>query len=372
VNGTSGSTSLVPLILTEADPMNRLDLTLAFDPKICTAEGVVLGDFTKNVTLTPALDRSEVRIALASPDGFGGSGVLAWVRLRVLASSGSSKIQVLSARSSVPLQKIDGRLAIIPGIAFSRMADGRQRVTVARQASAALVSGDTISFSDGGMQILIHTDGIGATDTIASGLVHNVTMTSPPATVTLDSGTVEGSFTLTLPEYPSEGSLSLALSPTPSLAFNEAVGRTVTASRLNLTAVTFSATPSVHGIGTTGPVRFSFRLPPPLTPGVNETFRLAQQEGEGAVTLTTPTLVSDDGTLRIAAVLSRVPDELALLTVKEVPRQGPVTVTYTKGSILSGGAESAGGGIWGAMIMMFFLIAIVVIGIFYVYRKRGG
>jgi hypothetical protein len=343
VNGTTGSTSLVPLILMDADPMYRLDLTLSYDPKICTAVDVLPGDFTVNTTLTSALDRGEVRAALVSPDGIGGDGVLIWVRFRALASEGSSNIQVLSARSTVPLERIDGVLTIIPGIAFSRTAEGRQRVTVEMQGSAARILGDTISLSDGDMQILIRTEGIGATSRIASGLVHNVTMTSPKTRVTLPSGTVMGLFALTFPEYPSEGSLLLDLSPAPSSAFHNAIRQATNASRLNLTAVSFVARPTLHGVSSSGPVMFSFTLPHGFAPHTNETYRLAVREAAGSVSLLSPSFtVSDDGDLRVEAQVSRFPSELALLTVKESPRAAVVTTTYKSGSILSTGAESPG------------------------------
>jgi hypothetical protein len=372
-NATSGSTSLVPIILEDADPMFHLDLTLSYDPKVCTAVDVLPGDFSTNTTLTPALDRGEVRIDLESPDGIGGNGVLAWVRFRILASEGSSNIRVLSARSTIPLERSDGALMIIPGIAFSRTAEGRQRVTLDMQESAAQILGDTISFSDGDTQILIRTEGIGATSRIASGLVHNVTMTSPMTMATLPSGTATGRFALTFPEYPSEGSLLLVLSPAPSPVFRNGIQQTTNASKLNLTAISFVAKPTLHGVSSSGPVTFSFTLPPGLAPRSNETYRLAIREGTSPVSLFSPSfMVSDDGDLRVEGGVSRFPSELALLTVKESPRAAVVTTTYRSGPILSPGTESVGGNIWIGMITMFFLVAIVVGAVFYVHRRRGG
>jgi hypothetical protein len=373
VNGTSGSTTLVPIILADANPMYRLDLTLSYDPKICTAVDVLPGDFTLNTTLTSALDRGEIRVTLTSLDGIGGDGVLAWIRFRVLAPSGSSTIRVLSARSTPPLEKRDGTLSIIPGIAFSRTSEGRQRVTVDLGESEASITGDTITFSDGGMQIRIRTEGIGATSTLASGLVHNVTMTSPSAALALDSGTVEGSYALVFSEYPSEGTFFLSLSTAPSPTFQDAIREATDASKLNLTALSFVAKSSVHGVSVSGPVTFSFTLPSKLAPGVNQTYRLATREGEGLMSLRAQTYTdSGEGTLSIVATLPRFPSELALLTVKEGPRPAMVTSTYTQGSILSSGTESAGGSIWVGMITFFFLVAIVVVAVLFVHRQRGG
>jgi hypothetical protein len=373
VNGTSGSTSLVPLTLAGADPMFRLDLTLSYDPTVCTAVDVLPGDFTSNTTLTRALDRGEVRLALESSDGIGGDGVLAWIRFRILASKGSTKIRILSARSTTPLEKIDGALSIIPGITFSRTTGGRQRVSVDLQGSRASITGNEITFSQGGMQIFLRTEGIGSTATFASGLVHNVTMTSPPATVLLPAGTAKGAFALTFPEYPSEGTLLLVLFPTPSPGFQEVLDRTAAASNLNITAVLLTANSSVHGVSASPPVNFTFILPSGLAPASTETYRLATRKGDNPVSLLVPSYFdAGDGTLQITATFSRVPAELALLTVKEgVPPASPIA-PYTAGSILSPGAESAGGNIWVGMLLMFFLVAMVVVAVLYVHRKRGG
>jgi hypothetical protein len=373
MEGTSGSNTLVPLLLADADPMNHLDLTLSYDPKVCTALDVLPGDFTVNTTLTSALDRGEVRVALESTDGIGGEGVLAWIRFKVLASRGSSALRILSARSSTPLVKIDGRLTIIPGISFSRTVEGRQRVSVETRGSAATIEDTTISFFQGGMQILIRTEGIGRTAIFATGLVQNVTMICPSATATLSSGAIEGSYALTFPEYPSEGSLHLLLSSIPSSDFQDALVRSASGSNLNITVTHIVATPSLHGIAPTTPVIFSFTFPSTLLPGSNETFRLASREGNGPVTLIRPDFAnSGDGKVYLQATISHLPSEIALLAVKEGPRSATTAARGTSGSILSIGTEAASGNIWGGMIMIFFLVAVVVIAVFYIHRRRSG
>ncbi len=371
VNGTSGSTLLVPVILANADPMFRIDLTLSYDPTLCTAMDVLPGDFS-NTTLTPALDRGQVRVALESTDGFGREGVLAWVRFRILASGGSSKIRVLSARSSTTLTKVDGTLAVIPGVSFSRTGDNRQRVTVHTDLSTVQISGDTLTFSDGGMQILISTDGIGASSSIATGLVRSATLTSPTADVVLPQGTVTGTFSSKFSEYPSEARLILSLTKNPSLTFNESLAQEAVTSGFRVTGVVFSANSSLHGAVPGDPVMYSFRLPSGLTPTGNDSFRLALRQGKGVRLLSPIITDSGEGILYVNTTVSLVSTELALILVKEIPRPVSVSTTYSSGSILSSGAESGGGNIWGAMILTFFLIAFVVIAVFYVHRKRGS
>ncbi len=371
VNATSGSTSLVPVILTDAELMFRIDLTLSYDPTLFTAVDVLPGDFT-NTTLTPALDRGQVRVALESTDGFGGEGVLAWVRFRILATSGSSKIRVLSARASTPLTKVDGSLSVIPGISFSRTSDDRQRVTVHTDSSTVQISGDTLTFSDGEMQIRIDTDGIGASSNIATGLVRSATLTSPPADLLLSAGTVIGTLSSNFSEYPSEARLTLSLTKTPSFAFNESLEQAAESSRLRLTDVLFSANSSLHGAVSGGPVMCAFRLPSGLIPTGNGSFRLAFREGTGVRLLSPVVTESAEGILYVNSTVPVVSTELALILVKEIPRPVSVATTYSRGSILSPGAESAGDSIWGGMILLFFLVGFVVMAVFFIYRKRGS
>jgi uncharacterized membrane protein len=58
--------------------------------------------------------------------------------------------------------------------------------------------------------------------------------------------------------------------------------------------------------------------------------------------------------------------------VKEGPRSATTAARGTSGSILSIGTEAASGNIWGGMIMIFFLVAVVVIAVFYIHRRRSG
>ncbi len=207
---------------------------------------------------------------------------------------------------------------------------------------------------------------------LATGLVHNVTLTSPMATLAVDYGTVESMVAVTLPEYPSEGMLRLSLANAPSSAFRTGILAAANASHLNISAIAFAAEMSIHGIDGSPPLVFSAVVPPTLALHRNESWRLAMRDGGGPVTLLSPSFQAiENGTL-LKAHLPRLPSELTVLTVQEVSRSTVVTTTYRSGSVLSPGAESAGGSIWVGMITMFLLIAIVVVAIFYVHRRRDG
>ncbi|MDD1675618.1 MAG: hypothetical protein LUQ17_02905 [Methanomicrobiales archaeon] len=374
VTGTAGSTVLVPLYLSDGDPVNRIDLTLSYDPKICTAVAVLPGDFTTNTTLEPALDRGEVRITLASSDGISGDGILAWIRFKILATSGSSSLRLLSARSGAVLGKEDGIFTVIPGISFSRTAEGRQRVTVDTGRSAAIISDSAISFSQGAMEVRIQTEGIGSTATFSTGLVQNATVKSSPTTSTLSFGQVKASCALIFPEYLSEVFLALDISETVTPAFQDAIVKSSAASGLNTTSLSFMATSVFYGAATTDLVTVTVTIPSSHMPEGNESFRIASRDSAGTVVLIRPEITdAGDGTSVIQVRFNWLPDSIALITVREVPHPAfPSVATTHSGSILSPGTEAASGNIWTGMIMMFFLIAIVVGAVFFVHRKRGG
>ncbi|MDD1678670.1 MAG: cohesin domain-containing protein [Methanomicrobiales archaeon] len=142
--------------------MYRLDLTLSYDPGLCTAVNVLPGDFAGNTTLNPALDRGEVRLTVVSADGIGGNGIVAWVRFRVLASSGSSALRLLSARTNHPPPKGGWRIGVILGVSFSKTAEGRQRISVDTRNTSASIEDNSVSFSQREMTILFRLKGSAA------------------------------------------------------------------------------------------------------------------------------------------------------------------------------------------------------------------
>ncbi|MFA0823070.1 MAG: cohesin domain-containing protein [Methanomethylovorans sp.] len=142
----TGSTVQIPITLKGVtDNIGNMDLTLQYDPAVLDAKEVMNGPLTQSAIFDSNIVAGNIKVSLASSEGFGGDGVIAYVKFNVIGASGSSsalKITSVSANTAEDMQAItisskDGLFKVIIAGEGSGDADG-DGVYSARDALAAL------------------------------------------------------------------------------------------------------------------------------------------------------------------------------------------------------------------------------------------
>lgn len=383
--GTSGSIARVPLILAGvSEPIGVMNLTLAYNPSLLSVEEVVKGELLSNATFKVATDPGIIQLAISDPAGFSRDGVVAMVRFNVLASSGYSPLRIthLSAkaaatRSTLYLQRREGTLTIIPGLSFSTSSAG-QRIAVDTSISgtAVTINGPRVIFVRDGITFTVTTEGLGEISRRFTGLVKDVSGTPQPINGTFAGGEILEAIAVTTPSYISEGSVSATLEGTVPPAIENQLRLAGPRARLNIGAVLFTTTIRMEGFPTTSPGAASFTLPDSVIPlPSNESLYVGYLKNDGTVEFTHPEIQRhlDRKTLTFSIALKQGSPSLGVVLAREIERPPVTTVPRTTGgTIFSEGGEAASGSIWIGMIMIFTLVAVVVVGVFYVHRKRGG
>ena len=128
-----GSTVQIPITL-KGVPGNigNMDLTLQYDPAVLAAKEVINGPLTQNTIFDSNIVAGNIKVSLASNQGFGGDGVIAYVKFNVIGAAGSSsplKISKVSANNADDLQSVtisakDGAFKVISAAEGSGDADG--------------------------------------------------------------------------------------------------------------------------------------------------------------------------------------------------------------------------------------------------------
>lgn len=382
--GTSGSIARVPLSLYGiTEPVGELTLTFAYNPAFLSAIDVIKGGTGVNTTLAVAMDRGIIDLTIADPEGIS-EGTVAFVRFTVLATSGSSPLRIthLAAKSAATrapffLPRHEGTFTIIPGVSFSTTAAG-QRIAVdpTLAGTAVTVRGNTISFERDNLWFTCVTGGLAEGAGRKTGIVQQVSVISPPFVENLSYGQVTEQFTFTTPTYSSEGQLRADLEEVVTPPLRESIIRAGERSRLNISRVLFTTRITMEGFPATGPVNGTFTLPASLLPpSSNEGLRIGHLKDDGTMEFTQPLVDQGAGhdTLILSTPLKQGYPTLGVVIASEVARP-PVTAIprTTSGTIFSEGGEVAGGSIWAGMFLIFFLVVVVVIGVFYVHRRRGG
>jgi hypothetical protein len=142
----TGSTVQIPIALTGVtDTIGNMDLTLQYDPAVLDAREVINGPLTQSTIFDSNIVAGTIKVSLASTEGFGGDGVIAYVKFNVTGAAGSSsplQITRVSANNADDLQAItisakDGMFKVITEAEGSGDADGDGTYS-ARDALAAL------------------------------------------------------------------------------------------------------------------------------------------------------------------------------------------------------------------------------------------
>jgi hypothetical protein len=128
-----GSTVQIPITL-KGVPANigNMDLTLQYDPAVLAAKEVMNGPLTQNAIFDSNIRAGDIKVSLASNKGFGGDGVIAYVKFNVVGASGSSsplQISRVSANNADDLKSVtisakDGLFKVISSAEGSGDADG--------------------------------------------------------------------------------------------------------------------------------------------------------------------------------------------------------------------------------------------------------
>jgi hypothetical protein len=128
-----GSTVQIPITL-KGVPANigNMDLTLQYDPAVLAAKEVMNGPLTQNAIFDSNIIAGDIKVSLASNKGFGGDGVIAYVKFNVVGASGSSsplQISRVSANNADDLKSVtisakDGLFKVISSAEGSGDADG--------------------------------------------------------------------------------------------------------------------------------------------------------------------------------------------------------------------------------------------------------
>lgn len=142
----TGSTVQIPITLKGVtDTIGNMDLTLQYDPAVLDAREVMNGPLTQSTIFDSNIVAGTIKVSLASTEGFGGDGVIAYVKFNVTGAAGSSsplQITRVSANNADDLQAItisakDGMFKVITEAEGSGDADGDGTYS-ARDALAAL------------------------------------------------------------------------------------------------------------------------------------------------------------------------------------------------------------------------------------------
>lgn len=382
--GTSGSVARVPLVLSGmTEPISELELTLTYNPSFLLAIDVVKGDIGENATLKAGIDRGEIHLTIKNPDGIS-EGTIASVRFNVLASTGSSPLQIthltaksLFTRSPLFIGRKDGIFTIIPGVSFSTSAAG-QRIAVERALAGerVTVNGNAITFLREGSRVTCLTEGLAESGGRLTGIVKEVTIAPLPSSLNLSSGQVTARLILTTTIYESEGRLMTMMSDTVFPVVRERITAAGEKSRITVSTVLFTMRVTVDGFTKTESLTGSFTLPASVIPSrTNETLFVSFLKDDGKVEVIRPTFaqIPDTNQLSLTIPIKQGYPTIAILLAQEVVRPPPTIIPHTTSeNIFSEGGQSATGSIWGGMFLIFFLVAVVVIGVFYVHRKRGG
>lgn len=128
-----GSTVQIPITLQGvAGNIGNMDLTLQYDPAVLEAKEVMNGPLTQSAIFDSNIVAGDIKVSLASNQGFGGDGVIAYVKFNVIGAVGSSsplKISRVSANNADDLQSVtisakDGLFKVISATEGSGDADG--------------------------------------------------------------------------------------------------------------------------------------------------------------------------------------------------------------------------------------------------------
>lgn len=128
-----GSTVQIPITLKGvAGNIGNMDLTLQYDPAVLEAKEVIKGPLTQNAIFDSNIVAGNVKVSLASNQGFGGGGVIAYVKFNVIGAAGSSsplKITKVTANNADDLNSFavsakDGLFKVISPAEGSGDADG--------------------------------------------------------------------------------------------------------------------------------------------------------------------------------------------------------------------------------------------------------
>lgn len=129
----TGSTVQIPVTLKEVtDTIGNMDLTLQYDPNVLDAREVIKGPLTQSDIFDYNIVPGTIKVSFASTEGFGGDGVIAYVKFNVTGAAGSSsplKIANVSANNANDLQATtisakDGLFKVTTTVAGSGDADG--------------------------------------------------------------------------------------------------------------------------------------------------------------------------------------------------------------------------------------------------------
>jgi hypothetical protein len=109
-----------------------MDLTLQYDPAVLDAREVIKGPLTQSDIFDYNIVSGTIKVSFASTEGFGGNGVIAYVKFNVIGAAGSSsplKIANVSANNANDLQATtisakDGLFKVITTATGSGDADG--------------------------------------------------------------------------------------------------------------------------------------------------------------------------------------------------------------------------------------------------------
>lgn len=128
-----GSTVQIPITLKGVnDTIGNMDLTLQYDPAVLDAKEVMNGPLTQSAIFDSNVVAGDIKVSLASTEGFSGNGVIAYVKFNVTGAAGSSsalKITSVSANNADDMQPItisakDGLFKVISATEGSGDADG--------------------------------------------------------------------------------------------------------------------------------------------------------------------------------------------------------------------------------------------------------
>ncbi|MDD1672467.1 MAG: hypothetical protein LUO82_05665 [Methanomicrobiales archaeon] len=383
--GIAGSTARVPLILAGVtEPIGVMNLTLTYDPSLLSVEEVVKGELLSNATFKVATDPGIIELAISDPGGFSRDGVVAVVRFNILASSGYSPLRIIhlsakaaATRSTLYLQRKEGTLTIIPGLSFSTSSAG-QRIAVDTSSSgtAVTINGPRIVFVRDNITFTVTTEGLGGTAPRFTGLVKEVSGTPLPINGTFSGGEIREAISVTTPSYMSEGSVNITLEGTVSPGIENQFRSAGERARLNISTVLFIATTTLEGFSTTTTATASFTLPTSALPSSsNQSLYVGYLKNDGTVEFSHPDLQQhpNQETFTFSVPLKQGSPSLGVVLAQEIERPPVTTVPRTTdGTIFSEGGEAAAGSLWTGMFLIFFLVAVVVVSVFYVHRKRGG
>lgn len=389
----AGATVTIPLTLSDAsEPLGNIDLTLSYDPRILEATEVLPGDLTSGALIDSNIGQGTVRLGIVSRQGFRGNGTVASVTFRVIGTAGSSSLRItdLSANQADTLAPLtlsvrEGTFTILAGIRIDTEGPD-QRVTVDLPPGAGtVVEGDSIRITRPDLTLTISTRGLTTRGSQLTGLVSGVSVASPPVSADLSFGRVTGRFEFTLPRYPEDGSFDLAFTEgadagTQTL-LQEAAGR----KGLEMLSFPFTATLTTSGYGKTGPATGHFTVPNSLLSSLGgiDSVWFGHLSEYVSPELLKPTLESGPDPAGMVTLRVDSPEGLSLFVmasakIKEIANPdatptepGQTGLTIFGNMIITVTTLATGNLVVGAVVIGL-LVALVVGGILYVHRRRGG